>query len=129
MVIQPQGNVDKASDAAGEMKARMRGDLRAAIKEGRPDEAKLIRTLVAAIDNAEAPPLQPGHRAADHHSFCDGSAEVERLSLSAAQVRAILLADIAERERAAAEMDRHQRPDRADALRAEARLAKRYIVE
>ncbi|MBB1093329.1 hypothetical protein HUU61_18810 [Rhodopseudomonas palustris] len=115
------------SDTANAMKTRMRADLRAAMKDGRTSEAKLIRTLVAAIDNAEAPPLSDGERATDQHRFHDGSAEVERLSLNPAQVRAVLVAEMQERERAAAEMNRVNRLDRADALHAETLLVRRYI--
>jgi hypothetical protein len=114
-------------DAAHAMKIRLRADLSAALKGGRPDEARLIRALVAAIDNAEAPPIQEDEQATDHHRFLDGSAEVERLCLNQAQVRAVLVAEIQELERAAAEMNRIDRPDRADALHAEALLVRRYI--
>lgn len=114
-------------DAGYEMKARMRADLRAAMKEGRGADARLIRSLIAAIDNAEAPPARSGSGAAEQHLFLSGSAEVERLSLDADRVRAILLAEIEEREQAAAGMDRLNRPDRADAIRTEARLAATYL--
>ncbi len=114
-------------DAGHEMKARMRADLRAAMKEGRTSETRLLRALMAALDNAEAPPLRADRRAADQHRFREGSAEIERLHLSPAQVRAVLLAEIEERERAAAQMIRLAKPDRADALHAEALLARRYV--
>lgn len=114
-------------DAGREMKARMRADLREAMKDGRAGEARLIRALVAAIDNAEAPPFEAGRKAADQHQFLTGSAEVERLHLNPSQVHAVLLVEIDERERAAAEMDRLGRPDRGDALRADALLARRYV--
>lgn len=51
------------TDAAPAMKTRLRADLRAAMKAGRASEARLIRALVAAIDNAEAPPLPDGQLA------------------------------------------------------------------
>lgn len=105
-------------DAANAMKTRLRTDLRASMKAGRSDEARLIRTLVAAIDNAEAPPLSAGHTATDQHRFHDGSAEVERLSLSQAQVRALLLAEVQEREHAITELKRVNMPDRAEVLHA-----------
>ena len=114
-------------DAGLEMKTWMRADLRAAMKESRGGDARLIRSLIAAIDNTEAPPARAGSGAAEQHRFLSGSAEVERLSLDAEQVRAILLAEIEERKQAAAEMDRLDRPDRADAIRAEARLAAVYL--
>jgi uncharacterized protein YqeY len=119
--------INDAIDPAHAMKARLRADLRSALKKGRTAEVKIIRALVAAIDNAEAPPLRPGQRASDQHRFRDKTAEVDRLSLSAAALRSVLSAEVRERESAAAEMVRLNRPDRADALRAEALLAKRYI--
>lgn len=114
-------------DAASDMKARLRVDLRAAIKEWRTMEAKVIRALIAAIDNAEAPPLQAG-TALVHHLFRSGSAEVGRLLLSESQVHDVLLAEIHERERAVVELERLGKMDRAETLRAEAVLAKRYIA-
>lgn len=109
------------------MKPRLRADLRAALKGGRLQEAKLVRVLIAAIDNAEAPPARADRLLAEPHQFREGSAEVERLSLSRAQIRTILLAEIQEREDAASEMDRVARPDQAEMLRNEVRLARRYV--
>lgn len=114
-----------SDDVAGAMKARLRQDLRAAIKDKRAVEVKVIRTLVAAIDNAEAPaksaewnsPLRAG---------C-GSTEVERLLLNDADIRNVLLAEMREREHAAVEMDRLELTDRADDLRTQACLIARYI--
>ncbi len=114
-------------EAGHAMKARVRTDLRAAMKDGRVNDVRVIRALIATIDNAEAPPLQAGLRATDQHRFGDGSAEVGRLSLSGAQVYAILMGEMQEREHAAIEMDRLNRLDHADALRVEARLIGRYI--
>lgn len=109
-----------------QMKLRLRADLRAALKERSADEAQLIRGLIAAIDNAEAPPLQFNERVGQHR-FIDGTAEIERLCLAPAQVQAILIAEIQEREHAAVEMERLEKSDRADVLRAEALIAKRYV--
>ena len=79
------------------------------------------------LGHNQGPPLDPERKATDQHRFRDGSAEIERLNLSAAAVRAIMMAEILEREEAAAEMIRLASPDRADALRADAMLARRYI--
>ena len=114
-------------DAGRDMKARLRADLAAAMKQRRSDEARVIRGLVAALDNAEAPSMEIDRKAAERHRFDEGSAEIERLSLSPAQVRAVLVAEMRERERAAAGMDRLDRPDRAEALRAEMQLVRRDI--
>ena len=109
------------------MKGRLRADLRTAMKERRAVEAKVIRALIAAIDNAEAPPAREERTALTRHDFRSGSAEIERLLLSGAQVHGVIVADIQERERAAAEMVRLGMMDRAEALRAEAVIAKRYV--
>ncbi len=114
-------------DAGSDMKVRMRADLRDAMKDGRRTEAKVIRTLIAAIDNAEAPPTHVARTAAVQHRFLSGSAEVEWVALSRPHVRNVLLAEIQELERAAVELDRLEKMDRAEALRAEARVAKRYL--
>ena len=109
------------------MKARLRADLRKAMKDRCNIETKVIRVLVAAIDNAEAPSVEAGDTASVHHDFLSGLAEVERPLLSRSRVRHILSTEVEERERAAAELERLEEMDRAEALRAEALIAKRYI--
>jgi uncharacterized protein len=121
-------DMDKREDAAATMKDRLRADLRAAMKDKRSGEAKVIRSLVAAIDNAEAPPTQKEETGPTLHRFRSGSAEVERLRLDSAQVRQVLLVEIRERELAAAELERLEKTDRAAVLRAEILIAKRYIA-
>jgi uncharacterized protein YqeY len=116
-----------SDDAGRDMKAWLRADLRTAMKGRRTIEAKVIRALIAAIDNAEAPPAHEGQTALTHHHFRSGSAEIERLLLSGARVHDVIAADIQEREHAAAEMERLGMMDRAEALRAEAVIAKRYL--
>lgn len=120
-------DVNPGADAGREMKSRLRTDLREAMKGGRAIEAALIRALAAAIDNAEAPPLEGDRKASDQHRFHDGSAEIDRLHLDSDTVRRVLAAEVQERETAATEMARLGRPDRAEALRAEALLARRYL--
>jgi uncharacterized protein YqeY len=115
-------------EAGHAMKVRMRTDLSVAMKGGRKDDARLIRTLIAAIDNAEAPPLPAGQNASDQLSFLEGAAEVERLSLGAEQVRALLLKEVREREDASAEMSRLGQSGRADTLHAEGEIVRRYIA-
>lgn len=116
-----------SGDAGKDMKERLRADLRTAMKGGQRDEAKLLRALVAALDNGEAPPAETGRTASDPHAFREGSAEVERLLLNADDVRKVLLAEIDERERAAIEMEQVKRADQAAALRAEIQIAQRYL--
>ncbi|HNQ99073.1 MAG TPA: hypothetical protein PKN52_03670 [Trueperaceae bacterium] len=115
-----------STDAASAMKSRLRSDLRVAMKDGRADAVRLIRTLVAALDNAEAPP-PPGRRSTELDNLETSPVEVERLLLDAAQVRAVLEAEFQERERAAEEMSLLNQPERAGALRAEMLLIGRYL--
>ena len=124
------GDKDSSNDAAAHMRSRLRADLLTAMRDRRKLEVELIRELVAAIDNAEAPPRHDGAATATsvRHEFGSGSAEVERLVLSRADVDALLLNEIERRERAAGEFERLGEAERARALRAEAVVAKRYVV-
>lgn len=114
-------------DAGAWMKARLRADLVAALKGGRKSETALLRGLIAAIDNAEAVPLSTDQGSVMPRAFQDGSAEVERALLGAAQVRDILIREIAARDQAAAEFARLGDAERAAVLRAEAAAARRYL--
>ncbi len=113
--------------AGAKMKSRLRGALTVAMKEKNTSEASLLRVLIAAIDNAEAPPARPERPSLVHHDFWDGSAEVERLFLDEDRVRAIISNEIATRQCAADEFDRLGKADRADRLRREIAIAKRYL--
>jgi uncharacterized protein YqeY len=115
-------------DAGGEMKHRLREDLRAAMKDRRSMEARVIRVLIAALDNAEAPPAHAG-QPAQQHDFHEGSAEAQRLLLGSARVHEILLAEINERVHAAGELERLGMMDRAETLRAEALFIERYAEQ
>ncbi|RDE10477.1 GatB/YqeY domain-containing protein [Pelagibacterium lacus] len=99
------------------LKTRLRTDLKAAMAGKDRSEAALLRTLIAAIDNAEAPAL-------------DGTAataEIARLDLDPARLRAIIAGEIAEREQAAHALDSVGQAPRAAELRQQATLARRYL--
>ncbi len=115
-------------DAGTEMKARLRAELRAAMKARNLLEARVIRSLVAALDHAEAPAVPQDQTASVHHEFAHRSAEVERLRLTWPQVREVLAAELQEREHAAAKFDRLDKHERAAALREEARVITRYLA-
>ena len=116
------------SNAATEMKLRLRADLTAAMKLRLATDTSVIRNLIAALDNAEATPLTAASASLVRHDFRSGSAEVQRLTLDADQVRRIILDEIAVREHAAAEFDRVGRPERAAVLRDEIAVARRYLT-
>ena len=114
-------------DAASELKIRLRADLLLAMKARNTPEARVIRSLVAALDNAEAPAVSRNQPASIQHQFGSGTAEVQRLRLGMSQVRDIVRAELYERERAAAEFERLGIPDRAAELREEAFVVGRYL--
>jgi uncharacterized protein len=116
-----------SEDAATPMKSRLRADLVSAMRAGQKLEVALIRELVAAIDNAEAPSGHAGPAPVVRHEFGRGSAEVERLILSGAEIRALLVKEIENRERAATELECVGQMERAKALRTAASVAKRYV--
>ena len=115
-------------DAGPEMKARLRADLLTAMKDRNLLVARVIRGLIAALDNAEAPPIPPERAVPIQHQFATRSAEVARLRLTWQQVRELLLTELHDRERAAAEFDRLVRPDHAATLREEAGVVRRYLA-
>ncbi|MCA9863859.1 MAG: hypothetical protein R2853_20250 [Thermomicrobiales bacterium] len=75
-----------------------------------------------------APALTQAGTAATPHQFASGSAEVERLRRTRDEVRDVLLGELQERERAAAEFERLGLPDRATALRDEAGVVARDVA-
>ncbi|MFT4039854.1 MAG: GatB/YqeY domain-containing protein [Thermomicrobiales bacterium] len=114
------------ANAASIMKDRLRADLRAAMQERNASEARVLRSLIAAIDNAEAPAISTAP-SAHAHDFASGAAEVERLVLDDAQIARVLQAEIAERDCAAATFTQLGQPERAAELEAEAAIARRYV--
>lgn len=108
-------------DGTREMKARMRADLVDAIKGRRAEEIAVLRSLLAAIDNAEAPPV--GSR-----PTTDGRSEIGRLVLTVAELQAVLIEEIRMRERAAAELFSLGHGQRAEALLGQAAIGKRYYL-
>lgn len=106
------------------LKARLRADLKAAMQARASDDVRLLRTLIAALDNAEAvaePPKTFGSRA-----FGDPSGEVARREIDGPALEHLLDAEIEARLSAAADYRRHEQVAEADRLRREAELIARY---
>lgn len=110
---------------AERLKLRLRQDLKAAMQARQSTDARLLRVIMAAIDNAEAVPAADGPqtRAA---RFADGSAEVPRRNLSFIELDRLLEAEIAARLAAAEDYDRLARPEEAARLRTETEIVRRY---
>ena len=102
---------------------RAQADLLAARKARDADAVTALRTLLAAISNAEAPPAPPT-------SSLDpkvlGTNEVDRLVLSDGDHRRILDEQIAIRDAAATEYDAIGQADAAATVRAERAVLERY---
>ena len=121
------------------LRSAMRADLVAAMKERRREVVAVLRTALAALDDAEAvaapaaqssvqggqSPVQGGHVAGARVGV--GSTEVERRVLSLADVRAVLEAQIAERTVEAERYDTYGQHDAANRLRREAGVLGAYL--
>lgn len=120
--------------SVSELTSRLRADLTAALRERDKDTARVLRTVLAAIANAEAQPVgdsTPASTATSSHvaGAADGlhAAEVDRRELSEADVRAVVAAERDERLRAAEHLTESGAGDAAEALRLEAGLLERYL--
>ena len=120
------------------MRALLRSDLTRALKARDQVAVAALRSALAALENAEAvrapDAAAPGAATSnDGGEFIAGSlvgvgaAEVERRSLAEDEVRALLHAQVAEREQAAAEYDLLGRREEAERLRAEAGVLEAHL--
>jgi uncharacterized protein YqeY len=118
---------------AEKVRAMLRRDLVSALKAGDPFATAAIRSLLTAIDNAEAPPADSHQQNGNHSEHFAGSvaglggAEVERQHLADADLRAIIEGEIRERSVAATEYEQIDRDEQARRLRLEAEVLRRYL--
>ena len=99
--------------------------LRSAMKARDKDAVNVLRSTLAALDNAGAVEADVAVVEGEHFAGTAGglgAAEVPRASLEDAQERAIVAAEAQERRAAADEYDRLGRAEEASRLRAEADL-------
>lgn len=98
---------------------RLRADLNEARKAMDADRVTLIRTLISAIDNAEAVDVTESE-------VTDSPSEVSRRRLSDEEIMNIVLGEGEELRVAAEDYDRHGQSDEAMRLRSLAQVADRY---
>jgi uncharacterized protein len=115
-----------ASDPAAALSERVRADLKAAMADRCTDEMRLLRNLLAAIDDAQAVARPESDQRYEPRAFGDAGVEVPRLRLTPTGIDALLTAEIAARLAAAEQMAQLGQVDRAETLRAEAVLLARY---
>jgi hypothetical protein len=115
------------------LRTRLRGDLRAAMKAQRQDEMAALRSLIAAIDNAESvedasssPRPSSEHVAGTLQGL--GAADAVRRSLSEHDLQRIIEAELWERDAQAERLTLLGRIDEASRLRIEADVIARYQI-
>jgi len=109
--------------SASALKDRLRADLKAAMRERKAGTVSLIRTLIAAIDNAEAQPIEGF---AERLRQREAIGEVGRRELDTAALDALLASEACSRLATAEAYERHGRGDDAARLRREAELIAGY---
>lgn len=114
------------------LRTRLRADLRAAMKAQQRDEMTALRTLLAAIDNAEAveqeaslqPPSSSAHVAGAVQGL--GAGDAARCELSERDLQRIIENELWERDTQAERLSLLGRVDEAGRLRTEADVIARY---
>jgi uncharacterized protein len=101
---------------------RLKADLTRALKARQTAVAMTLRSLLAAIDNAEAVPLSAAPPAIDGRSR-----DVPRLELGRSDIQAILLREADECRRAGADYERVGHSEAAEAMRAALSLIESYV--
>jgi uncharacterized protein YqeY len=109
--------------SATELKERLRADLKTAMRERNAGEVGLIRTLIAAVDNAEAQPIE-GFQ--ERLRKLEPIGEIARRELDAQTLDAVLASEAQSRLSAADDYERNGRAEDAGRLRNEAALIARY---
>ncbi|GAA5164920.1 hypothetical protein GCM10023321_54220 [Pseudonocardia eucalypti] len=116
------------------MLTELRQGLTVALKSRDRVAAAALRSALAAIENAQAVPVDtdgPTKPVGNEHVAGAvaglGAAEAERRRLTDEDLRAILAREVGERHAAAEEYEGLRRRDAADRLRAEADVLVRYL--
>jgi uncharacterized protein YqeY len=108
-------------DPVQALRGRASADLKLAMRARDAAEIAALRSLLGALDNAGAVATAPRNE-----PVYGRSADVPRRVLSAAEVEALLTAEIAEREAALASYEGGGQHDAAARLRAEVKVLVRY---
>ncbi|WP_026820534.1 GatB/YqeY domain-containing protein [Arthrobacter castelli] len=114
------------------MRDTMRRDLKTAMKARDRVAVTAIRSALAAIDNAEAIPVERsvaenGTAEVAASAVGIGAAEADRRDLDAEDMRAIVEAEVNDRTAVAGEYEQAGHSDAGDKLRAEADVLRGYL--
>lgn len=115
------------------LRERLRSDLRSAMKTRDSVSVSTLRTLIAAIDNAEAAPVPTESPRSSGGVIANsspglGSTEVPRRELNLADIYAVVGTLLDEYDSEAAHYDSVQRPDAAEQLRRRAAVLRDYHI-
>ncbi|MGJ0118138.1 hypothetical protein ACQ7HM_02925 [Williamsia sp. MIQD14] len=111
------------------MRSTLRQGLRAAMAAGDRPAVAALRSAIAAIDNAQAPPVDDADASgpARPGGVGVGSTEIDRLELDENAIRSVLRAERDESLSAAAQFDALGRSEDAASMRARADVVARYL--
>lgn len=104
----------------------LKRDLKQAMKERNKASASTIKSALAAIDNAEAVPIEDTDPSAPLGT-AGLARDVPRRDLTDADIAAILHAEAEELRTALAEYESYGRTDNAEEMRAALRVLARYV--
>jgi uncharacterized protein len=113
------------------LRQRLREALPAAMKARDRVAVTVLRSALAALDNAEAVVAAApdgSSLAIERTPVGVGAAEVPRRVLTEAQVEQLVRVEVAEREAAALDYERAGRPERAEQLRGEAAVLSAHLA-
>jgi len=110
-----------------ELTARLRVDLKAAMRGRCLAEVKVLRGLIAAIDDAQAVPVGSLHETYVVRAFGDPSVEVPRRDLGAEDLCRLLESESSARLAAAEEYRAAGHQDRAEELIVAAKIVGCYL--
>jgi uncharacterized protein YqeY len=126
-MTQEEASGSAVEDPAEAIKSRLRADLGSAMGAKDAVRVRALRATIAAIDDAQAVPVNDQHLRYVVRAFGDRSAEVPRLGLTAEDVTRVLTYEAAARSSAAAEMERLHQTGRARELHEEAAIIASYL--
>lgn len=115
------------TDPASTLQLRLRADLKVAMRERRASEISCLRSLIAAIDNAQAVPLGALHQRYVVRQFGDDAVEVPRMLLSDAELDGLIDREISDRTAVARELRELGQAERAARLTEEVAVIERYV--
>jgi len=113
---------------AKQLQGRVRADLKLAMVQRRTIEVRALRTLLAAIDDAQAVPASPEQDKYVVRSFGDPGVEVPRLDVSSDALQTLLQREQKERVDLAEAMAARGQSELSAALNEEAAVFARYLV-